>query len=74
MSAGFFVLEFGLLTQVVIGQKHGLKWTGLDKAVNSGILDGWMKPNPDEKLRILFLCDGYNFDHKTPRNVFVRLC
>jgi hypothetical protein len=62
MSIDFYVPEFGLLIQITVGQRHGIKCIGLDKAVKSGIFDEWINANPDEKLRILFLCDSFNFN------------
>ena len=35
----FYVPDFGLLVQVTVGQKHGIKWSGLDAAITSGMFD-----------------------------------
>jgi hypothetical protein len=61
-SLDFYVAEAGLLCQVTIGQKHGIKRTGFETAINSGIFDEWKTANPTEKLRLAFLCDDFNFN------------
>ena len=52
----------GLLVQVTVGQKHGIKRKGLVTALKSGIFDEWRAANPAEKVRLVFLCDSFNYD------------
>lgn len=65
MFVDFYVPDIGLLVQITVGQKHGVKRKGLHAALKSGIFDGWRENNPDEKLRLVFLCDSFNFDQYT---------
>ena len=60
-SLDFYVPNAGLLVQVTVGQKHGIKRKGLENAINSGIFDEWKTANPTKKLRLIFLCDTYNY-------------
>jgi hypothetical protein len=64
-SVDFYVPSMGLLVQVTVGQKHGVKRAGLEAAEKSGMFSEWREDNPDEKLRLVFLCDGFNFDQFT---------
>ena len=65
MSVDFYVPDMGLLVQVTVGQKHGVKRNGLDAALKSGMFDEWRTNHPDENLRLVFLCDSFNFDQFT---------
>jgi len=64
-SMDFYVPEHGLLVQVTVGQKHGLKQSGLDAALDSGIFNDWRSRYPGQKLRVVFLCDSYNYGDLT---------
>lgn len=61
MSVDMYIPSDGLLVQVTIGQKHGVKMQGLKDAVQSGIFGEWSAKNPTEKFKLVFLCDSYNF-------------
>lgn len=60
-SCDFYVPNSGLLVQVTVGQKHGVKYTGLMAAVDSGIFNDWKAKNRGKKLRLVFLVDKYNY-------------
>ena len=64
-SLDFYVPDFGLLIQVTVGQKHGIKWSGLQAAITCGMFDEWKNNNPGEKLRLVFLCDKYSYNQFT---------
>ena len=61
-SVDFYVPEAGLLVQITVGQKHGVKWSGLKAAIDCGLFNNWKAMHPQEKLRLVFLCDKYNFE------------
>ena len=42
--------------------EHGVKWSGLKAAIDSGLFNDWKATNLQEKLRLVFLCDKYNFE------------
>jgi hypothetical protein len=67
-SIDFYVPSLGLLVQITIGQKHGVKRSGLDAALNSGVFDAFKADNPGQKLFLVFLCDKYNYDAFTRQN------
>lgn len=67
-SLDFYVPQAGLLVQITVGQKHGVKWSGLKAAINSGLFNNWKAVHPQEKLRLVFLCDKYNFDQFGKQN------
>ena len=60
----------GLLVQITVGQKHGVKWTEVDLAMKSGMFDKWFAdhtplndPNNRPKLRMVFICTNTYFEH-----------
>jgi hypothetical protein len=61
MSFDFYVPDKGLLVQITIGQRHGVKREGLDKAARSKLFALWRIDNPGKRLRVLFLCDQFNY-------------
>lgn len=61
MSVDMYIPHQGIMIQITIGQKHGVKAKGLEDAINSGIFDQWSKANPTEKIRLIFLCDHFSF-------------
>jgi hypothetical protein len=61
MSFDFYVPDKGLLVQITIGHRHGVKRDGLDKAARSRLFDIWKSDHPGQRLRILFLCDQFNY-------------
>lgn len=62
-SVDFYIPDMGMLVQVNLGHKPGIKQSGLDEAVNSGLFDEWKTSHPDEKLRLVFLCDSFSFQY-----------
>ena len=66
ISVDFYVPHLGLLVQVTVGQKHGVKASGLQEILsNDKLFSEWRKNHPGEKLRLVFLCDRFNFDQFT---------
>lgn len=61
-SVDFYIPDIGLLGQITVGQKHGVKRQGLEAALASEMFDEWRLANPGRKLRLVFLCDKFNFD------------
>lgn len=61
-SVDFYIPDLGMLVQVTVGQKHGVKRSGLSNALKSGIFNDFIAQNPETKLRLVFLCDKYNFN------------
>jgi hypothetical protein len=68
MSLDAYIPDEGIMMQITIGQKHGVKAKGLEDALNSGIFDQWRTANPEEKIRLVFLCDHYNFPEFRKQN------
>jgi hypothetical protein len=67
-SVDFYIPHIGLLGQITVGQKHGIKRSGLKAAIDSKIFEDWQMRNPGQKLKLCFICDGYNFEkfHRQP--------
>ena len=61
-SVDFYIPDIGLLGQITIGQKHGVKRQGLEAALASTMFDDWQLANPGSKLRLVFVCDKFNFE------------
>jgi hypothetical protein len=66
-AVDFLVPEYGLMVQVTIGKKHGVKWKWIQEAIDSGIFDLWKEAYADAtgkapKIRLVFLCDDNNYD------------
>jgi hypothetical protein len=61
-SIDFYVPSKALLVQITIGQKRGVKRSGLDAALQSDIFNEFKNANPDAKLILVFLCDKFNYD------------
>ena len=74
-SVDFYVPDYGLMVQVTVGKEHGVKWDGIQKAIDSKIFAPWetanAAPNGDKpKLRLVFLCDRLNY-HGFRRQKFI---
>ena len=61
-SVDLYIPSMGLMVQITVGQKHGVKWKGIQAAMDSGIFQDWQNDHPGEKLSLVFLCDSYNYE------------
>ena len=56
----------GLMFQITVGKKHGIKWAGVEAAIASGVFDKWIKDNKRNNvppaLRLAFICDHNNYN------------
>jgi hypothetical protein len=75
LTVDFYVPSHGLLVQITVGQKHGVKWTEVDLAMKSGMFDKWFAdhtplndPNNRPKLRMIFICANTYFEHFNKQN------
>lgn len=60
-SFDLYVPDQGFLVQVTVGKEHNVKRKGLEAAANSKLFRRWKSENQGAKLKIVFLCDQYNF-------------
>jgi len=65
VSVDFYVPHLGMLIQITVGKKHGVKSSGLEKILKDKLFNAWRNDHPDQKLRLVFLCDRFNFDQFT---------
>jgi hypothetical protein len=61
MSCNLYVPDRGLLIQVTVAAKTGINRKSIEDARNSRLFEDWIRTHPGQRLRIIFLCDQYNF-------------
>ena len=73
-SVDFYIPDNGMLGQITVGQKHGIKAWELLAALDSKIFDDWQLQHPGEKLKLIFICDGYIFENFNRQPYLSRKC
>jgi hypothetical protein len=70
-SVDLYIPDHGIMLQITVGETHGVRWEGVDKAIKSGVFDEWQRNNPlpnpqanppkKQPIRMVFLCDHFNY-------------
>jgi hypothetical protein len=73
-----YVPDHGIM-MITVGQTHGVKWDRIQKGLDSKIFEDWQNNNrllnpaatdlnEKRKVRLIFLCDSFNYPHFKKQN------